>query len=175
MTKALELTNRDRKALELIEEYQFKTASDASIYLSLDKVGEGSFRTAYRITGTTLLIKFPVVVTHRKNGKVTGEDSKEGKVHTRAEVRKIRRLSQYRSLRSHVPPIYYYNGKDGVVVMRYYNTPLDNKNQSTLGGRARDRLIRKVIKELTGVTLGDSVGDNVKQHRGQLIFVDCGY
>ena len=163
------MTNRDRKALELIEEYQFKTASDASIYLSLDKVGEGSFRTAYRITGTTLLIKFPVVVTHRKNGQVTGEDSKEGQVHTRAEVRKIRRLSQYRSLRSHVPPIYYYNGKDGVVVMRYYNTPLD------LEGRARDRLIRKVIKELTGVTLGDSVGDNVKQHRGRLIFVDCGY
>lgn len=149
------MTNRDRKALELIEEYQFKTASDASIYLSLDKVGEGSFRKAYRITGTTLLIKFPL--------------GKEGKVHTRAEVRKIRRLSQYRSLRSHVPPIYYYNSKDGVVVMRYYNTPLD------LDGRARERLIRKVIKELTGVTLGDSVDDNVKQHRGRLIFVDCGY
>jgi len=153
------INNRDRRALELIEDYQFKTASDASFYLLLDKVGEGSFRTAYRITGTTLLIKFPV----------GGEDCKEGKVHTRAEVRKIRRLSQYRSLRSHVPPIYYYNGKDGVVVMRYYNTPLD------LEGRARDLLIRKVIKELTGVTLGDSVGDNLKQHRGQLIFVDCGY
>src|SRR5208337_4505065 len=69
-------------------------------------VGEGAFRSAYKIVGTTLLIKFPLMYQ---------TDDHDGKYHTRAEIRKIRALSKFKSLRKAMPPVYYYKSNDGVM------------------------------------------------------------
>lgn len=138
-------------------------------------VGEGAFRTAYRIAQTSLLIKFPLMESfhHRCKGNLVTYriDDTDGKYHTRAEVRKIRALSKFKSLRGHLPPVYYYNSRDGVLVTRFFK-------------KAREKdwiynvcpLLSGVIKELTGVTLGDLFGDNVRKDREErLVFTDLGY
>jgi hypothetical protein len=124
--------------------------------LSKTKEGNGAFRRAYRIVGTNLVIKFPQI-------------GWECKQHTRDEVKKIRELSKYRSLRSHLPPVYYYNRRDGVMVTDYYPYVCPCK--------AKNEVLSDVIRELTGVHLDDIMGDNVrmKQVAGNPIFCDLGY
>ena len=146
--------NQTRRALRLIRKAQPKTNAEALAFGigPLDKIGEGAFRAAYQIRGTSLLIKFPL------GGY---------KCHTRAEVRKIQKLSQFKSMRAHVPPVYYYNSKDGVMVTKFY----------AKGARLLDmnEVVSKLIKELTGVVLEDIVGDNVKSDGRHPVFVDLGY
>jgi hypothetical protein len=118
----------------------------------------GAFRRAYEIVGTGLVVKFP------------RPDYADNAEHTRDEVKKIRELSKYRSLRSHLPPVYYYNGRDGVMVTDYYPfiCPEESKNE----------ILSDVILELTGIHLDDIMGDNVRMKEpktGNPVFCDCGY
>jgi hypothetical protein len=172
LTKKRNTERRTRYALRAIRKYRFKTIEDArKELLGFVKVGEGAFRQAYRIQGTTLLMKFPVMDSYG-DGEGGWQDDHLGKCHTRAEVRKIRALSKFRSLKHHVPPVYYFNSADGVMVTRYYPAVREwviNSNKNFV--------LSNVIKELTGVTLEDISGDNVKvdTRRSKLIFVDLGY
>jgi hypothetical protein len=148
-----------RRALRIIRHTQPRTVEDLrNSGLILTEVGKrgGAFRQAYRIAGTNLVIKFP-----RKDWA----DSKE---HTRDEVKKIRTLSQYRCFRHHLPPVYYYNERDGVMVTDYY--PYVNWKGPSI-------ILADVVKEFTGVELGDVVGDNVraKSKLDNVVMVDCGY
>jgi hypothetical protein len=123
--------------------------------LSKTKEGNGAFRRAYRIVGTNLVIKFPQI-------------GWECKQHTRDEVKKIRALSKYRSLKKHLPPVYYYNRRDGVMVTDYYPLVSPAKN---LGPMFTD-----LLYEFTGVVVGDLFGDNVRCKKpGQPVIVDLGY
>lgn len=161
-------------ALRKIRKHQPKTLLETSeLGLVCVHVGEGSFRTTYRIAQTTLLIKFPIVETHGDGIKNGGwDDDSDGKYHTRAEVRKIRALSKFKCLRKHLPPVYYYNSADGVLVTNYFKLAKDSDWAYNVAP-----LLSGVIKELTGVTLGDLFGDNVRidAEKDRLIFVDLGY
>ena len=178
-----------RRALRIIRHTQPRTVEDLwSSGLILTEVGKrgGAFRRAYRIAGTNLVIKFP-----RKGWADSWEDSKK---HTRDEVKKIRTLSQYRCFRHHLPPVYYYKGRDGVMVTDYY--PYVNWKGASIiladvvkeftGVELRDVvgdndrasiILADVVKEFTGVELGDVVGDNVraKSKLDNVVMVDCGY
>ena len=116
----------------------------------------GAFRRAYEIVGTGLVVKFP------------RPDYADNAGHTRDEVKKIRALSQYRSLRPHMPPVYYYNGRDGVMVTDYYPFVCTDREKNVI--------LSDVIFELTGIPLDDVIGDNVRmKETGNPVFVDCGY
>jgi len=118
--------------------------------------GNGAFRRAYEIVGTGLVVKFP------------RPDYADNAGHTRDEVKKIRALSQYRSLRPHMPPVYYYNGRDGVMVTDYYPFVCTDREKNVI--------LSDVIFELTGIPLDDVMGDNVRmKETGNPVFVDCGY
>jgi len=156
-----------RRALRIIRKIQPKTVDELKVAgLELREIkirtrkgmkGNGAFRRAYEIVGTGLAVKFP-----RPNYADNAE-------HTRDEVKKIRELSKYRSLRSHMPPVYYYNGRDGVMVTDYYLFVCPDK--------AKNVILSDVIFELTGIPLDDVMGDNVrmKQVAGNPVFVDLGY
>jgi hypothetical protein len=64
--------------------------------------------------------------------------------------------------------VYYYNGRDGVMVTDYYRYVCPEK--------ARNVILSDVIEELTGVALDDLVGDNVRMKMDAVpVFVDLGY
>jgi len=164
-------TNREielakRRALRIIRKVQPKVViqleatglklREIKIRTRKGMKGNGAFRRAYEIVGTGLAVKFP-----RPNYADNAE-------HTRDEVKKIRELSKYRSLRSHMPPVYYYNGRDGVMVTDYYLFVCPDK--------AKNVILSDVIFELTGIPLDDVMGDNVRmKETGNPVFVDCGY
>ena len=159
------------RALRIIRKFKFATAEDAKKKLPLVFHGEGAFRKSYRIAGTSLLIKFPV--TQANDGSYGYWSDR---AHTRSEVRKIRMLAKYKSLRPHVPPVYYFDSKNGVIVTRFYPATSELR---TLG--AMRNVLTKVIREFAGVVLEDLSGDNATvtrrtgSERGRLIFLDLGY
>ena len=147
-----------RGVLRLIHEFNFKDEDTASRYLQLKYIGAGTFRVAYRIAHTDMLIKFP--------------DGHDGKVHTRAEVRKIRKLAAYPFLKKHLPPIYYFNSKTGVLVTRYYPDASRWHIANAMGD-----MLSLLLKKFTGIPFTDSwIGsDNFGLDRGRLILTDLGY
>jgi hypothetical protein len=162
---------RTRRALRLIRRGQPKTVEEARALGmgTLVQVGQGAFRTGYRIYGTNLLIKFPLMYNY---GGLKGEEiwhDKDGKNHTRMEVKKIRALLEFPIMRSHLPPVYYFNGRDGVMVTKYYT-----KSKWVLS--ATNNLVTDMVKEYCDVTLGDLSTDNLRTEPvGNLIFIDLGY
>lgn len=174
--KVRNLVNRTRRTLKLIRKYQPKNIEEARALGigQLQKIGEGAFREAYRIYGTILLIKFPLIESfhNRVEGNLVTyrTDDHDGKYHTRAEIRKIRVLSKFKSLRKAMPPVYYYNSRDGVMVTRYYPKATVKDWTYQIGP-----LLSDVIKELTGVTLEDLFGDNVRKKDDSLVITDLGY
>jgi hypothetical protein len=151
---------RTRRALRIIRRAQPKTVEDARDLPigGLTFVDEGAFRKAYRIRGTNLLIKFPL---NRLDDVC--------KIHTRMEVKKIRALREFPVIRKHIPPVYYFHSRDGVMVTRYYP-----KSKGLMG--ATHQLISDMIKGFCGVILGDLCSDNLRtKPYGNLIFIDLGY
>jgi hypothetical protein len=172
-TRARNRAYRTRRALGIIRRIQPKTVEEARTALGMAcvEVGQGAFRTAYRVHGTNLLIKFPIMFNYPTHEGDNWHD-REGKNHTRMEVKKIRALLAYPMMAKHLPPIYYFNGRDGVMVTRYY-PELQGVASAT------NRLVSEMFKEFCGVVMGDTSSDNLRTNgRGvwnKLIFIDCGY
>ena len=167
-TKKRNVQKATRRALRLIRKHHPATLLETSqLCLRLVYHGEGAFRKAYRIAGTKLLIKFPQTADR----KTTSYGYTTDRCHTRSEVRKIKKLREFKSLRTHVPPVYYFNSRHGVMVTEFY--------PSTAGWRIENEMrvvFSHVIKELTGVVLEDLGDDNFKlNRRGELVFADLGY
>ena len=171
------IARRTQWCLRRIRKHQPKNLLETSqLGMTCVYVGEGAFRNAYRIAETTLLIKFPLIESFHKRG-LNGQyvtyrtDDMDGKYHTRAEMRKIKALRKFKCLRSHIPTVYYYNGRDGVIVTKYLKKATQTDWAYNVGP-----LLSGVIKELTGITLEDIFGENVrKNHKEQLVVVDLGY
>lgn len=173
-SKKRNTARRTQWALRKIQKHQPKNLLEASeLGLVCVHVGGGSFREAYKIAGTTLLIKFPITERKRAGGVDFGyTDASDGKYHTRAEVRKIKALQKFKCLRKHMPPVYYYNGADGVMVTKFFKKARRDDWESRVAP-----ILSGVIKELTGVTLDDLFGDNIRMdtERDRLVIIDLGY
>lgn len=172
-TRKKTLQRRNQWALRKIRKYKFKTVEAARVEgLICVNIGEGAFRKSYRIVGTSLLIKFPIWEKRNDGAGVEHEDDYIGKCHTRAEVRKIKALKKFPCMRAHLPPVYYYSAKDGVMVTKYFKPLIGWRRDTNMS-----RVVSKTIKELTKITLDDISGDNVKfdREKSSLIFVDLGY
>lgn len=166
---------RTRRALRLIRRGQPKTVEELE-RLGVGPVvgvGNGAFRAAYRIYGTSLLVKFPLDVKHVVNDNSPDWSNYEGKNHTRMEVKKIRALSKFPMWKKHLPPVYYFNSRDGVLVTKFFP-----KGKWVEG--AKSQLISEMAKTFCGITLGDLSTDNVRttgnsKNGRDLIVVDLGY
>jgi len=160
---------RTRRALRLIRKGQPKTVDEArALGLgALIEVGQGAFRTAYRIHGTSLLIKFPLMFKY--NPQPDSWHDKEGKNHTRMEVKKIRALLEFPMWGKHLPPVHYFNSRDGIMVTKYYRP-----HKKSVVDAERNMLMGELVKEFCGVVLGDITDDNVRVDR-DLVIIDLGY
>jgi hypothetical protein len=166
---------RTRRALRIIRKAQPKTveAAQAALGMACREIGQGAFRTAYHIYGTTLLIKFPLSCRYKIREVEGGEEvwsDAEGKNHSRMEVKKIRALLEFPMWRKHLPPIYYFNGRDGVIVTKYYR-----RSDKFSTEFARNILIGELVREFCNVILGDITEDNIREFESHLVLIDLGY
>jgi hypothetical protein len=132
----------------------------------LKEIGEGVFRKTYRISGTSLVVKFPLRDSER--------DAREGRQHSAAEVRRIKKLSGVPVIKGYLPKVYYHDKSSGVVVMSFHPKFNDRDDQiESLG-----TLITHLIRRFTGVTVSDIHCDNVnmRTHRKKAaVLIDLGY
>lgn len=130
--------------------------------IPLVREGAGIFRVAYRVKKLPLLVKFPV-----------DDDATGGKAHSANEVRKIRRLSKFRWVKSYLPTIYFHDKQSGVLVVSWHDEfATDNDAFIALGA-----LASRALKIATGVLVSDIHGDNVRRgaQRRKIILIDLGY
>ncbi len=135
----------------------------AKIGLSLRYIGEGVFREVYGIRGVDLVVKIP---TTRK------EEPTEAIRHSAQEVSRVKRLYAVKELRPHLPKIYHYDKKSGVIVMRRYEKANMSQHAELLG-----EIIKKLVRRVCGVRLDDIHSDNIKlkEHDSpDVVFIDLG-
>lgn len=129
-------------------------------------IGDGAFRIAYRILGTDLVIKFPI--EEGSEGDRSG-----GIAHTRAEARRIARLSET-VLRAHVPKVYYVDDKNGVIVMKFYE-----KSRTSARAHHFGQMLAKVVRKHLHINLRDLGHNNIRRTKDGWrtigIMTDLGY
>lgn len=81
-------------------------------------IGDGSFRRVYLMVGAGLIVKVP-----------QDWNSKRCIKHSALEVRAIRRIlrskdPEMEELKKHMPEIYFYSPKSGIVIMKRYRTSM---------------------------------------------------
>ena len=151
---------RKAKALKLIRKHAPSTPEAfRKLGFKLTYLGAGVFREVARIAGCDLVVKFPL--------------DEEGIAHSLSEVNRIERLSKVPELKSHLPKIFYFDRKHGIVVMNFYAelTPADAVE--LLG-----KIVRKLVSKVAGVTMGDIHDGNVRRKRkgwDTVTFIDLGY
>lgn len=95
----------------LKDEFDPKAFSKLNKVLPLNYVGAGEFRSVYQIVGKDLVVKLP--------------KDRDDIEHSRIEYQRWHDIMHQRGwflLRKYMPKIYYFNPKNGVLLMRFYKT-----------------------------------------------------
>ena len=153
-----------KSAIRLIKKHRPRTPEDFhKLGLKFRYLGAGVFREAVEIKGIPLVVKFPLY----------DEGYRHGKIHSTVEIRKIKRLNRYKYLRPYLPKVYYHDRKSGILVMHKYEKFSRRYDQCNALGD----MITDLIFQLTGITVCDIYGDNVKmgRTRNSAVLVDLGY
>jgi hypothetical protein len=136
-------------------------------------VGRGVFRETFRVTGTNLIVKFPLNEARDCRTPVY----KGGIAHSRTEMRRLTKLKKIKALRTHLPKVWYYDKTHGIVVMTHYikfGGYGGWKKMELLGS-----VINKLIKQYAHTAMNDITGDNTRMTAGEgnkrIVFVDLGY
>lgn len=156
---------RKAKALKLIRKHAPSSpAAFVKLGFRLNYIGAGVFREVARIAGCDLVVKFPL---DEKDGP------NEGIAHSLSEMKRIEKLSRVPELKPHMPKVFYYDRKNGIIVMQFYPelTPADAVE--LLG-----KVVRKLVAKVSDVAMTDIHDGNVRRKRkgwDQLVFTDLGY
>lgn len=145
------------QALRKIRKYNLATKLGYEKLFKLQFLGDGAYRTVYRIEGTELVVKFPKPGEGADEGDDDGDD---GTRHTRAEMRRLTRLKKFKSLRRYLPVVYHYDKKNAIVVMRHYDELPTAITKASI--TFFDPMLRAVIRALTGIDLTDLRHSNIR-------------
>lgn len=136
-------------------------------------VGCGAFRESFRVKGTNLIVKFPLNESRIDEKPIY----KCGVGHSRTEMKRLKKLRRIKALKTHLPKVWYYDQRHGIVVMTHY------AKFGGYGGWNKIELLGKVINKLmrqyAHTAMNDIHGDNTRMTGGKynkrLVFVDLGY
>lgn len=138
----------------------------AKIGLPLRYLNAGVFRKVYGIRGVDLVVKIPII-------GVESKDAIQSAIrHSAQEVSRVKRLYAVKELRPHLPKIYHYDKKSGVIVMRRYEKVSSVDHAEGLG-----MIITKLVRRICGVKLDDIHSNNIKRKKPDspdVVFVDLG-
>ena len=147
-----------KRVVSLLKKHRPTHIDDLDGVLSTHLLQGGCFRDAYYITGTRLVIKFPM--------------GRYGKVHSRHEIRVIKALthkSKFRHLSRYCPQLFYRDSKAGVLVMELLGSVGQVSTQ-----------VCEVVEKMFQDTLGSREGMDLKGYnigrnmRGQIKILDFG-
>lgn len=152
-----------KKVVALLKRHQPADVYHAvKVDIPLEFLGQGCYRSTLAVKGLPIVIKFP----HRAIGTRV---RKYNMRHTRLEVAAIRKIGKIRGMRKHVPELFYWSKKTGVVVMRRYDA-----GTVTYGNHKLSQLIEK-LEEICDITEHDFGGYNIgKDKKGNIVFLDLG-
>ena len=131
-------------------------------------LGAGVFREVARIVGTDLVVKSPL-----DEGRGDAHDYSEGIQHSKAEMNRLGRLARIDVLKPYLPTVYYFDARNGIIVMKFY-PPINPKIKVELLGK----VVKSLVSKLAGVSMGDIHEDNIRQKRSDwqvCVFTDLGY
>jgi hypothetical protein len=123
----------------------------------LRPLSEGAYRETFLIHGTDIVVKIPL--------------GKGSYGHARKEFERIATFRKYKSLRKHMPKVYHFDPLTHVTCMRYYPK---GRKLSERAVCAFSEVLDNIVYELTGHAMQDIQADNVRYHKGTLIFIDLG-
>ena len=153
------------RAIKKIRAAKPQTHKDfKAIGLPLKWLGTGAFRECCEIVNCDLVVKFPLP---RK--KVMA-----GRRHTATEMARLTRLRTHRVMLPHLPEVFYYDKKHGIVVMRKYPKYDSSEDQ----GDAMGQMIQRLIYAVARIRCTDIHTENVRKRRAnhdQSVLIDLGY
>jgi len=159
------LRPKTKAALKKIAELKPCTFEDFGSVFELKALNRGTFREVYRIVGTMLVVKFPL-----------SDDRPCNIRHSATEIRRMKRLvAKIPFMKEHMPRVYYYHAKSGIIVMEFIDGEEVDFNRTF----AVSKLMRRLFRH-AGVALEDASGDNIivqKRPHGakRAVIVDFGY
>jgi hypothetical protein len=160
------------KALRLIRQHKPVTPEQwKALGFKFEFLGHGVFREVCRIKGTDLVVKAPLYEGPLKPGQQP--DYSEGIQHSKSEMNRLGRLARIDVLKPYLPTVYWYDAKNGQIVMKYY-PPIKSELKVKLLGK----VVKSLVSKLAGVTMGDIHDDNIRQKRSDwqvCVFTDLGY
>ena len=156
---------RKAKALKLIRKHAPSSpAAFVKLGFRLNYIGAGLFREVARIAGCDLVVKFPL---HETDGPA------EGIAHSLSEMQRIEKLARVAELKPHLPKVFYYDKKNGIIVMQFYPELKPADAVELLG-----KIVKKLVSRVGRVAMSDIHDGNVRRKRkgwNQLTFIDLGY
>lgn len=127
-------------------------------------ISSGMFRECCEILNCDLVVKFPLA---RKKYR-------SGKRHSATEMARLDRLKKHRVMLPHLPEVFYYDSRKGIVVMRKYPKYETFEDQADAMGQ----MIQRLIFVVTKIRCGDIHTENVRKKRfnhDQSVLIDLGY
>lgn len=156
---------RKAKALKLIRKHSpSNPVAFVKLGFRLNYLGAGVFREVARIAGCDLVVKFPLD---------EADGPAEGIAHSISEMSRIEKLSRVPELKPHLPKVFYFDRKNGIIVMQFYPELKPNAAVELLG-----KILRKLVSRVAKVSMNDIHDGNVRRKRKgweQLVFTDLGY
>ena len=144
-------------AVRIINYWKPRTFEDFSrTGLRLTYISGGAFRKVFQIDALPLVVKIPI------------DDEGDYPTcirHSIIEIRKLKALREFSVMRPHLPKVYYFDKRAGVVVMEYVD---DRKMKSDFADTEHARaygmnvLVTRLIRAHTGVIVDDFGEDNVR-------------
>lgn len=139
--------------------------------IPLEYVGNGAFRYAYRIPGTSLIVKIPKRKNYNgKYNEVTFDDCRD---HARAEhdaYINVKHTVEFKALRKYLPEIVYFDHESGLLVMKEYKTRKWSRSWD-----AKVRELDDMVQSITGSEDTDCHTSNIAvDERGRPVIIDLG-
>jgi hypothetical protein len=134
--------------------------------MKLRFLGKGLFREGFKVVNSDVVVKFPLEFS------MNDDDPTEGRIHSKQEIRRLKRLKKEGTLKRYLPEIFYYNTKTGVIAMRYYEEFDNFEEQADAMGQMMGTLIPRV----TRVRCDDIHTENIRRGpNDRAILIDLGY
>jgi hypothetical protein len=158
------MNKKDKLLIDKIKKASLLTVEsiEASVGKELVLLGSGCFRSAYKISGTCLVVKIPF--EQRK-------DDRCSLFHSRREIRAVTKVLSRKSLkhfRRYVPKIYFADYKTGIIVMEMLDTKVDPDKET-------EKVLRNMfIDTLKNYSSDVGCGNTGYDRRGQIKIIDWG-
>lgn len=138
-------------------------------------LGEGAFRTGYKVKGVPLVIKVPMCDCPEHYERCALECS--GPNHSRIEYKVYQRIMKkrkYRALRGFLPRVHYFDDRTGIIAVQYYK-PMSN----TLGNQKLCDMIDQFIRQTLSIggavdMKPENIGIEIKDDAHQFKILDMG-